>query len=177
MWRSPCAWPALSTPIIQTKFQYSDKELVEQIAENPYLQYFIGLPGYQEQSPFDANTLVLFRKRITIEMVMEANESVLSKKAERKGPPSAGSSGKGEELEKEAGYSGTLTFDAICAWFHIRYPQDTSLLNEAREFLVGMIERFYSTIACPYRDATESRPGNHIWHSPNTGSIRQRKCG
>ena len=39
----------LGTLIIQTKFQYSDRELVEQIAKNPYLQYFIGLPGYQEQ--------------------------------------------------------------------------------------------------------------------------------
>lgn len=29
---------ALGALIIQTKFQYSDRELVEQIAENPYLQ-------------------------------------------------------------------------------------------------------------------------------------------
>jgi len=40
--------------IIQTKIQYSDHELVQQIAENPYLQYFIGLPGYQKDAPFDA---------------------------------------------------------------------------------------------------------------------------
>ena len=33
---------ALGALIIQTKFQFSDRELVEQIAENPYLQYFIG---------------------------------------------------------------------------------------------------------------------------------------
>ena len=51
---------ALGSLIIQTRFQYSDRELVEQITENPYLQYFIGLPGYQEQAPFDASTLVLF---------------------------------------------------------------------------------------------------------------------
>ncbi|WP_289391605.1 transposase, partial [uncultured Phocaeicola sp.] len=30
---------ALGALIIQTKFQYSDRELVEQITENPYLQY------------------------------------------------------------------------------------------------------------------------------------------
>ena len=65
---------ALGSLIIQTRFQYSDRELVEQITENPYLQYFIGLPGYQEQAPFDASTLVLFRKRISSEMLMEANE-------------------------------------------------------------------------------------------------------
>ena len=41
---------ALGTLIIQTKFQYADRELVEQITENPYLQYFIGLPAYQEEA-------------------------------------------------------------------------------------------------------------------------------
>ena len=50
---------------------------MEQITENPYLQYFIGLPGYQEEPPFDASTLVLFRKRLTHEIIMEANEYML----------------------------------------------------------------------------------------------------
>ncbi len=68
---------ALGTLIIQTRFQYSDRELVQQITENPYLQYFIGLPGYQETPPFDASTLVLFRKRISAKMLMEANEYLL----------------------------------------------------------------------------------------------------
>lgn len=45
---------ALGALIIQTKFQYSDREPVEQITENPYLQYFIGLPGFREEAPFDA---------------------------------------------------------------------------------------------------------------------------
>ncbi len=71
---------ALGALIIQTKFQFADRELVEQITENPYLQYFIGLPGYQEEAPFDASTLVLFRKRITAEMLMEANEYRLAHK-------------------------------------------------------------------------------------------------
>lgn len=55
---------ALGSLIIQTKYQYSDRELVEQLTENPYYQYFIGLPGYQEEPPIDASTLVLFRKRL-----------------------------------------------------------------------------------------------------------------
>ncbi len=69
---------ALGAFMIQTKFQYSDRELVEQITENPYLQYFIGLPGYQEEPPFDSSTLVLFRKRINAQMIAEANEYMLS---------------------------------------------------------------------------------------------------
>lgn len=71
---------ALGALIIQKKFQYSDRELVAQITENPYLQYFIGLPGYQETAPFDASTLVFFRKRITAEMIMEVNDYLLQEK-------------------------------------------------------------------------------------------------
>ncbi len=57
--------------IIQTKYQYSDRELVEQLTENPYYQYFIGLPGYQEEPPIDASTLVLFRKRLKMDVMYQ----------------------------------------------------------------------------------------------------------
>lgn len=93
---------ALGALIIQTKFQYADRELVEQITENPYLQYFIGLPGYQEEAPFDANTLVLFHKRISAGMLMEANEYLLAHKDDDNNsntPPSAGSSGNNDTEE------------------------------------------------------------------------------
>ena len=115
---------ALGALIIQTKFQYPDRELVEQIAENPYLQYFIGLPGYQEEAPFDASTLVLFRKRISAEMLMEANECLLAHKDDdNSAPPSSGNSDK-DEASTEDTNKGTLTLDATCAPANIRYPQD-----------------------------------------------------
>ena len=54
---------------------------MEQIAENPYPQRFYGLSGYQDEAPFDASTLVLLGKPVTMEMVMGANEFVHSRKA------------------------------------------------------------------------------------------------
>ena len=135
---------ALGALIIQTKFQYSDRELVEQIAENPYLQYFIGLPGFREEAPFDASTLVLFRKRISAEMLMEVNEYLLAHKDDDKDdhtPPSGGKTND-DGTAKEDTHKGTLTLDATCAPANIRYPQDISLLNEAREKLETMIYRF-----------------------------------
>ena len=135
---------ALGALIIQTKFQYSDRELVEQIAENPYLQYFIGLPGFREEAPFDASTLVLFRKRIFAEMLMEVNEYLLAHKDDDKDdhtPPSGGKTND-DGTAKEDTHKGTLTLDATCAPANIRYPQDISLLNEAREKLETMIYRF-----------------------------------
>lgn len=43
---------ALGLLIIQKQYDYSERELVEQITENLYYQYFIGLPGYQQEPPF-----------------------------------------------------------------------------------------------------------------------------
>ena len=133
---------ALGSLIIQNRFQYSDRELVAQLTENPYLQYFIGLPGYQAQAPFDASTLVGFRKRITIDILNEANEYMLEHK-EDDGPKPPASGGTNGDAPQEEGStnSGTLIIDATCAPVNIRYPQDISLLNEAREKLEYIIYR------------------------------------
>ena len=157
---------ALGALIIQTRFQYSDRELVQQITENPYLQYFIGLPGYQETPPFDASTLVLFRKRINARMLMEANEYLLEEnKSDKKeddnddrNPPSDTGSGD-SDLSEEPENKGTLTIDATCAPVYIRYPQDISLLNEAREKLEEMIWWFHKTygVNLPRRDCKAAR--------------------
>ncbi len=50
--------------IIKHKLCLSDEETVRQIQENPYLQYFTGLPGYQMQAPFAPSLLVEIRKRM-----------------------------------------------------------------------------------------------------------------
>ena len=82
---------ALGALIIQKKLGVSDCELVQEICENPYLQYFIGLPGYQEEKPFDPSAMVAFRKRIFLDMATLLNNVVLDdaeariQKEERKG--------------------------------------------------------------------------------------------
>jgi transposase, IS5 family len=40
---------ALGSLIIKEKLKTSDRETVEQIRENPYLQYFLGLSDYSEE--------------------------------------------------------------------------------------------------------------------------------
>ena len=55
---------ALGSLMIQKQYDYSDRELVEQITENPYYQYFVGLPGFQNKAPFVPSLLVEFRKRL-----------------------------------------------------------------------------------------------------------------
>ena len=53
---------ALGSLLIQKQYHYPDEELVEQIRENPYYQYFIDLPGYEDKIPFVSSLLVEFRK-------------------------------------------------------------------------------------------------------------------
>lgn len=149
---------ALGALIIQTKFQYTDRELVEQITENPYLQYFIGLPGYQEEAPFDASTLVLFRKRISAGMLMEANEYLLDHKDDDDNTPSSSDDSSDSENEGKENHR-TLMLDATCAPVNIRYPQDVSLLNEAREKLEAVVYRFHKMygLSLPRRYCKKAR--------------------
>ena len=44
---------ALGALLIKEKLQITDEETVEQIRENHYLQYLIGMEGYQDKQPFD----------------------------------------------------------------------------------------------------------------------------
>jgi IS5 family transposase len=50
--------------IIKHKLCLSDEETVAQLRENPYLQYFVGLSGYQMQAPFAPSLFVDIRKRM-----------------------------------------------------------------------------------------------------------------
>ena len=71
---------ALGALIIKEKLGISDRETVEQIKENPYLQYFIGILSYSNDTPFDASSmLVHFRERIGIELVNKINREVVKK--------------------------------------------------------------------------------------------------
>jgi hypothetical protein len=124
---------ALGALIIQTERQISDAELVLQIQETPYLQYFCGFAGYTEKRPFDPSLMVWFRKRLTSEILGEINELIIARaEAPRVDRDDSGSPNKG-----------TLIMDSTCAPQNIRYPQDLSLLNEARENLERMIDELH----------------------------------
>jgi IS5 family transposase len=64
---------ALGALIIKERLKTSDRETVEQIKENPYLQYFIGMDKYSNKEPFEASMLVHFRQRIGEKIVSKIN--------------------------------------------------------------------------------------------------------
>lgn len=72
----------LGALIIKEKLQISDEETVDQIRENPYLQYFVGMKGYQDKVPFDPSLMVSFRKRLDGHLLQKANEMLFKEYAE-----------------------------------------------------------------------------------------------
>ena len=132
---------ALGSLLIQKEYGYSDRKLVEQIKENPYYQYFIGLPGYEYKAPFVPSLLVEFRKRLDENILAEINEmiAVYNNPDDSSDDDSndGGNSADNTSNENE----GTLILDATCAPQNIAFPQDINLLNEAREKLESMIDQ------------------------------------
>ena len=139
---------ALASHLIKEKYGLSDEETVEMIRENPYLQFLLGRDGFTNKRPFDASTMVWFRKRMTTEMIAEVNEYVIrSDRDDDDGPD--GVEGGGDEAEPatvEKENNGTLILDATCTPVDMRFPTDVSLLNEARERLEEIIDKQYEEL-------------------------------
>ena len=137
---------ALGSLLIQKQYHYPDEELVEQIRENPYYQYFIGLPGYEDKIPFVLSLLVEFRKRLSEDVLNEINEMIIAFNAQQDDDDSndgSGDAGQSDQQDSatDSENAGTLILDATCAPQNIKYPQDIELLNEAREKLEDIICR------------------------------------
>lgn len=73
---------ALASLIIKERIGTDDRETVEQIKENPYLQYFIGLSSYSNEQPFDPSMLSHFRKRIKDDVINKVNQAMIAKSEE-----------------------------------------------------------------------------------------------
>jgi len=145
---------ALGALIIKERLGTSDEETVEQIRENPYLQYFLGLTEYSNQAPFEASMMVHFRKRLNLELVGRINEQVVKRSNGLGQVPSLEQTDTCEEKENdEEGNEaalvpnrGQLIVDATCAPADIRYPTDLNLLNEAREATEDIIDALYAQL-------------------------------
>ena len=135
---------ALGALIIKEKLGISDRETVEQIRENPYLQYFIGQSSYSNELPFDPSLLVHFRQRISPNLINKVNERLVEKmrsitqiKPEEK---------KDSDAKNESPNRGKLIIDATCAPADISYRTDLGLLNRARVHTEKIIDILYKQI-------------------------------
>jgi hypothetical protein len=151
---------ALGALLIKEKLRISDEETVEQIRENPYLQYFIGLSAYSDSAPFDASMMVHFRKRLNLELIVRVNESVVTDpdskgaRAAAAGPAPAGESPNDDDDAPPPPNQGQLILDASATPADIHYPTDIGLLNAAREHTELVIDVLYEQV----QDQVDKKP-------------------
>ncbi|MEL6463079.1 MAG: IS5 family transposase [Cyanobacteria bacterium J06621_15] len=134
---------ALGALIIKEKLGISDRETVEQVKENPYLQYFIGMSSYKNETLFDSSMLVHFRQRIGVELVNKINQEMVKKMLEETSSTLARL--KKKELN-DSFNSGKLILDATCAPSDISYPTDLGLLNQGRKHTEQIIDYLYEQV-------------------------------
>lgn len=148
---------ALGALLIKPAYKaLSDEDIAKEIAMNPYLQYFIGLREYRYECPFDPSMMTRFRQRITPEMLAWVNDQIIGRKAEQDKDDRGdsddrgnddGTGGQADESEGSESQTeenqGTMILDATCAPQNIRFPTDTSLLNEAREKAEEIIDELH----------------------------------
>ncbi|MDP3664432.1 MAG: transposase, partial [Nitrosomonas sp.] len=157
--------------IIKHKVSISVEETVEQIRENPYLQYFNGLKGFQAKAPFATSLLVEKRKRMGQTVFDELHEAIIETVEPRRTKKSVkatsdddndddvsnsgelGSCDTGTAMEAEQSLAdeplrkqGKLIMDATVAVQGIRYPTDLGLLNEARELSERIIDELHAKV-------------------------------
>lgn len=101
----------------------SDKEITQQIAENPYLQYFVGMDDFRSRAPFHYSSLSNARKRLGEREFDDFERYVIESLAR-------------EKLIKPKGFH----VDATVFESDVTYPTDSGILNKAREYCVGQIQ-------------------------------------
>jgi len=167
---------ALGAQIIKETLSITDEETVEQIRENPYLQYFLGFSSFTIEKLFDSSMMVHFRRRLSWKDLQAINERIagIPETKERKDDDNDKPSGTSAEAPQEAhtGNSGTLKIDATCTPADIRYPTDLSLLEEARRKSEKLIDLLYAA-----GDRTEKKPRTYRKKARNhfLSVIRKRR--
>jgi hypothetical protein len=143
--------------IIKHMLNIDDREVIEQIKENMYLQYFVGLSSFTTEGPFDASLMVSIRYRLGQQTMEAFNQLVLQEAGiipcSNGDEHTTGSENNEENTSSGSDQtthsndnnlpanSGMLMLDATVAEQQIEYPTDMKLLNESRQQLERMIEQ------------------------------------
>ncbi len=131
----------LGALIIKYKENLSDQGTIEMIQENIYMQFFVGLDGFQTKPIFDSSLFVTIRKRLGKETFDELNEYLIqniSAKSDQKNIT------KKRDDDSPPPNKGKLQADATVADQYITYPTDSKLLNASRKKLEEMIDKLYA---------------------------------
>jgi IS5 family transposase len=148
--------------IIKHLCNLDDRETVDQISENMYMQYFLGFTSFSNEPPFDPSLFVEFRKRIGMDQVNAINEKIAKLKADFESiknvqnkidhsdnqsfdddQDETNSDPSKDEDENSSINKGRVIMDATACPQDIAPPTDLNLLNDGREKLEELIDILY----------------------------------
>ena len=151
---------AIGSLIIKLLNDLSDRDVVTQLQENVYMQYFVGLSSFCSAPLYDPSLLVEFRNRLGMDELKEINEIIVANWARQNDDNRNDDEDNGiknlsgtdvsidikeDETPHQSGveHKGSLIIDATAAPQDIAYPTDLNLLSEAREILESVIDTMY----------------------------------
>jgi hypothetical protein len=141
--------------IIKHMCNLDDREAVDQIAENIYMQYFLGYTSFIKEPPFDASLFVDFRKKLGMDSLNAINEKIAELKANftsqndiRKSEKDSLDSSDSDNISNSSvdENKGRIIFDATACPQDIAYPTDLDLLSDAREKSEQLIDKLYNPV-------------------------------
>jgi len=156
--------------IIKHMLVLTDRETVDQIRENMFMQYFLGYSSFTNEEPFSPTLFVSIRERLTLEVMSEINDAIIAHasslqtgneqkpspvRVEKDDPDPPESSAPeadatlNESSETEAAVElrpanqGKLLMDATVAPQYITFPTDLKVLNASLRKSEELIDLLY----------------------------------
>ena len=131
----------LGSVIIKHLCDTDDRETCSQISENIYMQHFLGYSSFSDEPPFDPSLFVTFRKILTLDLINQINEKIVSLKTKLEEDQNQDENN--SDSKQENPNRGTVLMDATACPQDIAYPTDLNLLNDAREKSEMLIDILY----------------------------------
>ena len=188
--------------IIKHMCDLSDRETVQQIQENMYMQYFLGFSSFSDEEPFDASLFVEFRKRLGAEQINAINQKILNLSIARTKEAAVNKKDKppdtlpGPDAQKQTAaepdketaiqilpqplpaaitHDGKLIVDATACPQDISYPTDLNLLNDAREKTEELIDFLYSSFLHKKKPRTYREVGRKLYLKTAQKKVKSKK--
>lgn len=190
--------------IIKHMCDLSDRETVQQIQENMYMQYFLGFSSFSDEEPFNASLFVEFRKRLGVDQINAINEKILSlsisqqetvsanKKKEGKSPGNTPTTATEKQqvtpIDEEQAllepdkppatpitHCGQMIVDATACPQDISFPTDLNLLDNAREKSEELIDVLYSAILHKKKPRTYRKVARRMYLKTAQKKVKSKK--
>ena len=150
--------------IIKHMLHLTDRETIQQIQENVFMQYFLGYSSFTNEAPFSPSLFVEIRERLSLAILSGINDIIVYHSFESDSASAHSSKDSGTDNDStNAGVNndtvvskqsdttaalpvneGRLLMDATVAPQNITYPTDLKLLNAARLKSEQLIDKLYN---------------------------------